>query len=195
MTAQLPTPHGDRRIGGAGSGPALSLRPNGTRRPSGEPPPLPRELNTSLFAWMLAFAAWVLVWGWVFFTPDLAVWITERDLDIVRPIANNRVGWLTPSMQAINNIGTHWATPVIGWATIAGALLTRRIRHAFLLLGSLLMVTATAALLTNVEIGGSRHPAASPAGDDQARRLGRLRSALAGVRTPRSVARGCRPEH
>ena len=120
-----------------------------TRRPSGEPPPLPRELNKVAIGWLLAFVFWAAVWTWVFLTDNASIWITERDLELMGPIVDNRTSWLTPTMQAFNEIGTHWAAPIIGWATIIGGLVARRIRHVLLLFASLVVVTMVAAAITH----------------------------------------------
>ncbi|MEO1059888.1 MAG: phosphatase PAP2 family protein [Actinomycetota bacterium] len=121
--------------------------PTGTRqgrlrRPSGEPPPLPRELNRVAFAWLGAFVMWAIVWVWVFLSDDPAIWITELDLRLMGPIVERRTGWLTPPMEWANRIGTTWAVPVVGWITIAVGLAARRIRHVLLLIASLSSVAA-----------------------------------------------------
>jgi tRNA A-37 threonylcarbamoyl transferase component Bud32 len=43
-------------------------------------------------------------------------------------------------MQRINEIGTHWLTPIVGWITIAAGLAAKRIRHVLLLIASLAIV-------------------------------------------------------
>ncbi len=125
------------------------------RRPSGEPPPLPRELNRAAVGWLIAFGFWAVIWVWVFLSDDPAIWITRRDLELMAPIVDHRAGWLTPPMRAINQIGSHWATPVVGWITLIGALAARRIRHALLLVASL-SVVAGVVTLVSVRIGRPR---------------------------------------
>ncbi len=61
------------------------------RRPSGEPPPIPKELNRVAIAWLIGFAFWAAIWTWVMLADAPAIWITERDLDVVKPIG--RVPW------------------------------------------------------------------------------------------------------
>ena len=135
----------------------LSKGPGGRiRRPSGEPPPLPRELNRSAVAWLSLFVFWAVTWGWVFFNDDAATWISERDYELMDPIVDNRASWLTPTMQAVNEIGSHWVVPVIGWTVVVACLALRRIRHVVLLLASLAASVAVVAFITNVEIGGAR---------------------------------------
>lgn len=107
------------------------------RRPSGEPPPLPHELNRVAVGWMLAFCFWALLWLWIFLSDDPAIWITEWDLRVMAPIVDNRVEALDPVMEFVNRFGTHWLTVLVGWVTLLGALVTRRIRHAVLFLAAL----------------------------------------------------------
>ncbi len=113
------------------------------RRPSGEPPPLPHELNRAAVAWLVVFLFWALIWLWVFLSDAPAIWITRWDLRAMAPIVDNRVEWLDPAMELVNRFGTHWLTVLVGWVTLIGALATRRIRHAVLFLAAL-SVTALA---------------------------------------------------
>ena len=96
---------------------------------------------------MIAFGGWVVIWASVFlpetftFLPQgTDVWFTERDLEMMGPIVDNRQSWLTPTMQRINEIGTFWATPIIGWTTIVIGLGSKRIRHVVLLIASLSLI-------------------------------------------------------
>jgi tRNA A-37 threonylcarbamoyl transferase component Bud32 len=110
------------------------------RRPSGEPPPLPRELNRVAIGWLILFLFWAVVWSWIFLSDAPAKWITERDLELMGPIVDHRAGWLTPTMQVFNELLTWWITPVLGWITIIVGLATRRIRHVLLLVAALSIV-------------------------------------------------------
>ena len=125
------------------------------RRPSGEPPPLPRELNRAAVGWLIAFGFWAVIWVWVFLSDAPAIWITRRDLELMAPIVDHRADWLTPSMRSINEVGSHWATPLIGWITLIGSLATRRIRHALLLIASL-SVVAGVVTVVSVRVGRPR---------------------------------------
>ena len=134
------------------------------RRPSGEPAPLPRQLNRAAIAWVVGFAFWASIWVWVFLSDDPAIWITERDLELMAPIVDHRAEWVTPPMKAVNKIGTHWATPLVGWVTLVGALATKRIRHALLLVASL-SVVAGVVTVVSIRIGRPRPVGISQIGD------------------------------
>ncbi len=125
------------------------------RRPSGEPPPLPYELNHAAIAWTVAFVFWSAIWTWVFLSDVPARWITERDLELMAPIVDHRSQWLTPAMQRINELGTSWLTPIFAWTTILGGLIMRRIRHVLLLIASLTTVAGLQTIVA-VRIGRPR---------------------------------------
>ena len=117
------------------------------RRPSGEPPPLPHELNRAAYAWLVAFAFWAVIWVWVFLEDGPAIVITEWDLAVMAPIVDNRQAWLTPTMQWLTSFGTHFLNPIIGWSTLIAALWFRRVRHALLLIAALLITNGTVNLV------------------------------------------------
>lgn len=74
---------------------------------------MPRQINKAAIGWLVGFGFWVVVWIWAFFSNDAGIWITERDLELMGPIVDNRQAWLTPTMQAINEVGSHW--PPLHW--------------------------------------------------------------------------------
>ena len=110
------------------------------RRPSGEPPPLPRELNRTVVAWLAGFALCCVMWVWAFHSGPTAVWITRRDLELMGPLIDGRRPWLDPIMKWLNRVGGRWGPPALGWAVIIAALACRRVRHAVLLIVSLSIV-------------------------------------------------------
>jgi tRNA A-37 threonylcarbamoyl transferase component Bud32/membrane-associated phospholipid phosphatase len=161
------------------------LRHGLQRRPSGEPPPLPRELNKAAIAWLVVFIGWAVVWGWVFLSDAPAIWITERDLELMAPVVDNRQTWLTPTMQHINEIGVFWATAVVGWATIIAGLATRRIRQVLLLIAALSIVAGLSTIIAT-EIGRPRPLGMTQIGHwegftQPARAVGLLTAALVGA--------------
>ena len=110
------------------------------RRPSGELPPLPYEFNKVAIGWLISFLFWAVLWVWIFLSDAPAKWFTLRDLELMGPIVDNRQGWLTPTMKWVNEFGTFWLTPIVGWTTLAIGLATKRIRHVLLLIASLAIV-------------------------------------------------------
>ena len=106
-------------------------------------------------AWLVAFVGWATVWAWIFLSDQPAIWITERDLELMGPIVDNRQSWLTPTMQRINEIGLSWATPVAGWATIIVGVAYRRLRQVLLLITALSIV-ATISTIISTQIARPR---------------------------------------
>jgi len=117
------------------------------RRPSGEPPPLPHELNWAAYSWLIAFVFFSLLWVWIFLSDRPAIEITEWDLVVMRPIVDLRTDWLDPMMQWITAFATHWLNPLIAWPALIAALWFRRIRHALLLVATLSLVNGTVNLV------------------------------------------------
>jgi len=144
--------------------PGEGVVPGRRRRPSGEPPPLPHDFDVAAIAWLVAFLWWAAIWLWVFISDDPAIWITERDLEMMRPIVDLRTTWLTPTMQVINEIGTHWASVVIGWTTLLGAIAFRRVRHAILFFASQSVIAGLVTLVAT-RIGRPRPLGMTQLGD------------------------------
>lgn len=125
---------------------------------------MPRELNRAAIGWLAGLGGFSALWFWVFVSDAPAIWITERDLELMGPIADHRVSWLTPAAQRVNEIGTHWATPVVGWSALVGALAARRVRHAALLVAALSAVAGIVTVVGNA-IGRPRPLGVTKIGD------------------------------
>ena len=120
-----------------------------TRRPSGEPPPLPREYNGAAIVWLCLLAGWAVIWGWVFLSDAPAIWVTKRDLEWMGPIVDNRAGWLTPIMQRANDMVLPGLTIAVGWCTIVGGLVAKRVRHVVLFIAVLTVSATVATVVAN----------------------------------------------
>ena len=117
------------------------------RRPSGEPPPLPRELNHAAYAWLVAFAFWAAIWLSIFLSDSPARVITEWDLAVMDPLVQNRSELMTTVSQFLNGFATHWLTPILAWSTLIALLWFRRVRHALLLIAVMSLVNGTVNLV------------------------------------------------
>jgi len=113
------------------------------RRPSGEPPPLPRRLHTS-GKWWLALA----VAGFVF----LALMAVTRNSGILLNVAvldDGLLGWVAELRASGLTTVTRWAgllaTPrgvqFLWWATLLILLIWRRWRQLFVWVGAMFLVT------------------------------------------------------
>ena len=114
------------------------------RRPSGQPPPLPRELGRSGRFWLLVLGYIVLtVVGVAVFSPMERLfegWDTER----LRWVIALRTPWLTHGMLAVNLLASSWTIRVLRWSTIAALVGFRRWRHLLVFLGSILVLEIVA---------------------------------------------------
>jgi tRNA A-37 threonylcarbamoyl transferase component Bud32 len=101
------------------------------RRPSGAPPPLPRDLGVSGKSWLLG-AGLLLVWLTVVHNNEWANRATERtDSFILRQLARLRTEWLTDVVRAIDRLPSGWILSSIGLGLLVALIALRRWRHLF----------------------------------------------------------------
>ncbi|MDP9331005.1 MAG: hypothetical protein M3P11_10250 [Actinomycetota bacterium] len=111
------------------------------RRPSGEPPPLPRNLGRSGRFWIGMIAWIVVVFSFVtFFSPAGGLFERFDDRRLVW-ISQLRTHWLTNVMLVVNGAGSAYAVRGLRWGAILLLVVFRRWRHLFVFLGSILAVT------------------------------------------------------
>jgi membrane-associated phospholipid phosphatase/tRNA A-37 threonylcarbamoyl transferase component Bud32 len=140
------------------------------RRPSGEAPPLPRPLSTGRY-WLAATGLVVLLWVPALANSRINNYVLTFDLALLNWVLRLRTGALTVVMQGVDMLGSPWFIRGMFWATLLVLLLTRRIRHLFVFVGSVVGVIALSSLLAylftrprpfGVEIlgdwNGSAHP-------------------------------------
>jgi tRNA A-37 threonylcarbamoyl transferase component Bud32/membrane-associated phospholipid phosphatase len=140
------------------------------RRPSGEAPPLPRPLTTGTY-WLVATGLVLLLWIPALANSRINNYILTFDLALLHRIMELRADALTTVMQGVDMLGSPWAIRGMFWATLLVLLVTRRIRHLFVFVGSVVGVIALSSLLAylftrprpfGVEIlgdwSGSAHP-------------------------------------
>jgi tRNA A-37 threonylcarbamoyl transferase component Bud32 len=125
--------------------PALATTPVGRRRrPSGEPPPLPRHIDRSTKLYVVAAAAGLVLWAALAVRPALAA-VTAADLAVLRAFARVRTDVLTSVALTVQALGSRWAVRIVAWATIAVLLAFRRFQH----LAAYLVVVLVAAVLSS----------------------------------------------
>ena len=112
------------------------------RRPSGEPPPLPRDLGRSGRFW-IALVAILLVTVVVglLFEPFTRIF-NGIDAAITRAAVRARAGVVDEIARAVDVLASRWTIRAIRWGTIAVLLVFRRWRHLAVLLGALLVCEA-----------------------------------------------------
>ena len=118
------------------------------RRPSGEAPPLPRQLRASGKYWLglaiVALGCWILI----FFVDGVSAAVTRVDLAILRGISDVRSDPLTDLMRWVHSLGSEWVIGVLRWGTILVLLFFKRFRHLFVFLGSVLGVGFVCTVVT-----------------------------------------------
>jgi membrane-associated phospholipid phosphatase/tRNA A-37 threonylcarbamoyl transferase component Bud32 len=109
------------------------------RRPSGEPPPLPRELGRSgkLFLLLLGYFA-VATIGFLVF-PTVEQFFEKWDHTRLLWVTNHREPWLTDVSELVNLLAAAWTIRVLRWAVILGLVVFRRWRHLIVFVGAVIM--------------------------------------------------------
>jgi tRNA A-37 threonylcarbamoyl transferase component Bud32 len=114
------------------------------RRPSGQPPPLPRELGRSGRFWLLVLAYVVAtVVGVALFSPMERLF-EQWDAERLRWVIGLRTPWLTDLMLAVTLLASRWTIRALRWGTIAALIAFRRWRHLVVFLGSILVLEIVA---------------------------------------------------
>src|SRR6185369_5451075 len=111
------------------------------RRPSGQPPPLPRHLQTTGVGW-LAAAVVLLVVSVVVFAGGLrgpAVAVTVVDDAVVRWLAGLRPPGLLPAMRTLAALGSWVAISALLYGLLAALLILRRLRQLLIVLAAWIM--------------------------------------------------------
>jgi tRNA A-37 threonylcarbamoyl transferase component Bud32 len=116
------------------------IRVGTRRRPSGEAPPLPRDLSASGKGWLLLALLAVLSWLVVATVEGLGNWVSAGDHHVLRWLAELRTAPLTAVLRVLGWLATSTALLVLWWVVLAVVVVWRRWRHLFVLLGSILVV-------------------------------------------------------
>jgi tRNA A-37 threonylcarbamoyl transferase component Bud32 len=114
------------------------------RRPSGEPPPLPRRIQPSTKWYLVLVAVAAALWIGLSIRPALAA-ITVVDDTALRLLARVRFHALTSIMLALEALGSRWTIRVVAWCTLAVLIAVRRFQH----LAAYLVVLAATSLATS----------------------------------------------
>jgi hypothetical protein len=110
------------------------------RRPSGQPPPLPRELGTAGRFWIGAILVLIILIGVVIVFNSVQGAFNRQEGRILRWMAERRTGWLNRTMLAVNGLGSTAFTRTLRLGTVATLLAVRRWRHLLVLVLTLLVV-------------------------------------------------------
>jgi DNA-binding NarL/FixJ family response regulator/tRNA A-37 threonylcarbamoyl transferase component Bud32 len=120
--------------------------PKKRRRPSGEPPPLPRSLGTIGKWWLVLGVALIATWILVA-TKHQGVAVLREDRAIIGWFST-LPGGLKSVMRGLNWISSIWTIRVLGWGCIVALVANRRWRHVVAFLGSILAAELLASAVT-----------------------------------------------
>ena len=126
------------------------------RRPSGEPPPLPRQLHTSGKGWLLLVGVVVVAAVLVGNVQPTAVAADVVDHAVLSTFAGIRTPWLTQAARAVGVLSNPAPLGMfaVWWATLAVLLVWRRWRHLLVSAVALFAVT----LVTSLAVDMLRRP-------------------------------------
>jgi membrane-associated phospholipid phosphatase/tRNA A-37 threonylcarbamoyl transferase component Bud32 len=113
--------------------PPGSRRGRRRRRPTGEPPPLPRHLETTGFGWMVAAVGLVALTLLLFTAGRYGRGISLSVLDnrVVEALAGLRTPGLTRVMRGLHGLlGSVWTIKVLAWTILIVLIVYKRFRHA-----------------------------------------------------------------
>jgi membrane-associated phospholipid phosphatase/tRNA A-37 threonylcarbamoyl transferase component Bud32 len=111
------------------------------RRPSGEPPPLPKALNRSGKYWLLLAVLTLAVAVTAAKVHAVGGRITSLDDDLLRWVIARRATTLTTIMRVVGAVASPIALQVAWLTNLAVLLFTRRWRHLFVWVAALLVVS------------------------------------------------------
>lgn len=136
-----------------GISPVVSVASGGRRRrPSGEPPPLPRRIERRTGVSVVLAVAAVGLAAALTTTPVLRV-VTAGDLVVLRLLARLRSQPLTDVANAMAAVGSEPAVRALGWLTLAVLLVSRHWRHLVIYL---VVTLATTVAVTELALAVGR---------------------------------------
>ena len=108
------------------------------RRPSGEAPPLPRQLGRTGKVWLAITVGFGLLVIVVAVNESMQAGVEVLDSAISRWFASWRVSSLTDVMEIIALVASRWVIRAIRWATIGTLIVFRRWRHLVVFVGAMI---------------------------------------------------------
>jgi membrane-associated phospholipid phosphatase len=125
------------------------------RRPSGEKPPLPRELKVSGIIWLVIGITTLALWITLFALPGSAQWWQLRDNAVLTWFVDLRNETATSLSKAVHAVGSVWAIRPVRWGTMLVLIFYRQWRHLSATIIAFVGVDALISWLAN-EIGRPR---------------------------------------
>ena len=117
------------------------------RRPSGQPPPLPRDLGASGRFWIAVVVYFALTGIGVLLFNPLRHLFDEVDDAILRRFVSLRTTVTVHLAQAINVLASRWTIRVIRWTAVLVLVVFRRWRHLLVYVGALVVLEVVVYLM------------------------------------------------
>ena len=110
------------------------------RRPTGEPPPLPRHLGRSGVFWLVMVGYFLITLvGVVMFEP-LEAFFGGIDTVVMDAFEDARTEPLVDSATGVNLLASRWTVRILRWSTILALIVFRRWRHLLVFVVALLVL-------------------------------------------------------
>ena len=132
-----------------GAAPAAIRRVHRRRRPSGEPPPLPRNLSTS-GRWWLALCGLVVLLGVVVLATGSLALVDLADTRVLQALGDVRTPGLTRAAELAGVLATPMVLKVVWLVDMAVLVAVRRWRHLFVFLAVGVFVASLAGTLAGM---------------------------------------------
>src|SRR3954451_24174902 len=121
-------------------GPPRRMQVTRRRRPSGEPPPLPRQLHRSGLSWLVVACGTVGALTALALATGTRSVLDRIDRPILVGLAELRTPWLTELMRVLGAPATARGAQLIWWAGLIAVIVGKRWRHLFVWFGALFLV-------------------------------------------------------
>ena len=146
----LPTPHPTSPAPTAVRPVVATSAAGRRRRPSGEPPPLPRHVDASIKLYAIAAAVILTGSAAMSLRPVLRA-VTEVDLMVLEALAVLRADPVAHVLELVDGLGDPAVTRTVSWGTILALVVFRRFQHLLVYLAVLVTVAVVGtALATSV---------------------------------------------
>jgi membrane-associated phospholipid phosphatase len=119
------------------------------RRPSGEKPPLPRQLKLSGWFWLLAGIALSVLWLSLFAFPATTTFWAQVDHAVLNWFVDVRTDAATSVMESLQLLGSLWLIRPLRWTTLIILAVFRRWRVFFGVLLAFVIVDTMQRTLSN----------------------------------------------
>jgi membrane-associated phospholipid phosphatase len=117
------------------------------RRPTGAPPPLPKNVGQTGKWWLIALAVFSLWLGVLVLVPQVRRQTYRFDTEVLQFLSSMRTSWLTDVVSFLDRLATGWALTAVAMTLLALQMIFRRWRHLFSFVGAVFITYQLGAVL------------------------------------------------